>query len=249
MNINLGHTNNFVEIGVWFKAIDGPPEIERASDYLNDISSSCGHSVQHVELRMTNGDVYTADVNHGVVCKPDKDHAIVTNESFWVGYTICMPISEANAVQNFSKLSVGQGYSFLDLARGFFGGCCVGVRSGGNLSANHTCTSFCFEALAQSDTFCKVLADCNEDFRQRKYNDASFFTCNPSDFRVYLDSMVDICSTVQEHSGIVVKNEFSCDKGRVADIDDYKRMHEKERQRRKEYHSFSSSSGSDADIF
>jgi hypothetical protein len=249
MNIDLGHANNSVEISVWFKRIDGPPEVERTSDYLNDISAAVGDHVQHVELRMTNGDVYTSVTEGGVVCKPDKDHSVVNGEGFWIGFKVCVPISEANRVQEFARNRQGQEYSFADLIRGFFGGCCVGSRMAGDLRAKHTCTSICFEALAQSDTFCGVLSECFEDFRKRSPCDASFFTCNPNQFFCYLERMAEWCTNVEDRAGVVIKHKFSGDRNRAADIMYYKRMNERERKRHKDYDSFSSSSGSDADVF
>lgn len=249
MNIDLGNADNSVELEVWFKAIDGPPETVRTSDYLNDIGSAVGHKVHHVELRVTNGDVYSVDTKSGVVCKPDKDHAIVTNESFWLGFKVRVPVSEANRVHEFCKTSQGQEYSFGDLIRGYFGGCCLASRRTSDLQAKHTCTSLCFEALAQSDTFCAVLAECDEGFRRRQPRDAAIFTCNPQDFLVYLERMVAWCSQVEEHSGVVTKHVFSCDKNRVADIEYYERANARQRRRDKEYDSFSSSSGDEGAFF
>jgi hypothetical protein len=249
MDLYLNNANHPVEISVWFKSIDGPPDKMRTSEYLNDLGAAVGHRAQHVEIKMPDGFVYSANISEGVVEKSDKDHCVVTNESYWTGYRLRISRTEAGAVQKFAEDSVGQPYRTWDIVQGYFR-CCLGEKaSSGNRSGvvHHTCTSICFQSLAQSEVFENILRACDEDYRQRKAGDMSVYTCNPDDLLAKLDKMVDWCSHVEEYSGVVTRIVFAPDRNRVADLDYYNKLEENANQREYKYESFSSSSGSDCE--
>lgn len=189
MEIYLDSADEPVCVDVWFKSIYGPPEKEVPMDFINDISASFGHDVQHVELRLPSGKVYTANIADGVRRKIDKDHRFVSKESRWIGYSIRMNHSEAVAILNFCKAKEGTPYSIWNLACSF---CPRFMSMRCTDETKYTCTSFCFVALMQSATFSSLMRAIepeNLELMEHK----SFYNQEPPDLLRRIRTMQQFC--------------------------------------------------------
>lgn len=188
------HEEQRVDLFVYFKVIDGPPDRERQYDILNDVSRTLGHEVQHVELQMPNNYVYMASaVNNRVVHVLNRGHhSEITNESYWIAYKITISEAEQRKIAQYLEKVKGNRYSMADLFWAYFS-CCMCPRT--YEMDRFTCTSLCYSALTHSASFAHVLSCVSPEYaRARNVNDWSVFVRNPHDLKIILDRMSAVCA-------------------------------------------------------
>lgn len=238
------HSEQDVCLYLWFKVIDGPPEIERPYDFLNDLNMALGYRASHVELQMPNNHVYTATSrNMSVVKKSNYDHAIQTNESYWFGYKITVTDKEHRQVLEFLERRVGWEYSWFELMKSYFTRL-QSYRSERDMTT-YTCTSICYHALHQSEFFRHLLLHCSDHYANSAPGDCSVFVRLPQHLAEIMQKMVEYCDTQEggRLKGRVTNYSYPRDRYKQREMET--KMSETRRRYIIEHDSYSSSSDDD----
>ena len=149
-------------IKIMFKSATGPPTKRRgAADYLNDVGRGLSYSVSHVELLFPDKTAFLATVDRGVRPRPNSRYDRFDAEGAWQCFEFYVRALEANTVRAYCERKTGHPYDLWGLLCGMVA-CCPRMRRVS--TAKFTCTSLCFQALMQSQTFRHSLRKVDPNF-------------------------------------------------------------------------------------
>lgn len=234
-----------VDLFVWFKVIDGPPQKSRPFDWLNDMSVAMGCITSHVELQMANNLVYAASAKHNrVTARERTDHGTVSNEHYWLGYKISISDNEQRCVSRFLREREHYPYSMADNFLSYIPKL-IPKRSEHELN-EYTCSSLCFHALCQSQTFEALAILCSKEYAKSSDDDYSVYVRHPTYLMDLLEKMCEYCKRDRRFAGVVTWYAVPKDTYQEQNIRYNQRKHDMMKQN---LSASSSSSSSDDDTW